>query len=220
MRFDLVIFDLDGTLVDSSPDIRNAINHVLEPFGVPPVSIEETQELVGEGATRLMEKIIESRSLSVAVSELLPSFLAYYGDHLLDMTTVYPGVVDTLEALNGIRKAVVTNKHDDLSIHTLERVGLARYFDLVVGSETAPAKKPSPLPVLHVLERFGVSLDRAVIVGDSTCDVEAGKSAGIGVVAVTYGYRPAELLKNADVLIDSMNELPEVLARWEVRSKK
>lgn len=220
MRFDLVIFDLDGTLVDSSPDIRNAVNHVLEPFGVQPVSIEETQELVGEGATRLMEKIIESRSLPVAATELLPPFLAYYDEHLLDLTTVYPGVVDALNALDGVRKAVVTNKHDHLSVHALEQLGLARYFDLVVGSETAPAKKPSPLPVLHVLERLGVSPDRAVIVGDSTYDVEAGKRAGIAAVAVTYGYRPAGLLKNADVLIHSMSELPEVLARWEVRSKK
>jgi len=220
MRFDLVIFDLDGTLVDSSPDIRNAINHVLKPYGAEPASIEETQALVGEGGVRLMEKIIESRSLKVAATDLLPVFHEYYGQHLLDLTTVYPGVVDALDALNGIRKAVVTNKHDDLSIQTLQRLGLARYFDLVVGGETAPAKKPSPLALLYVLERFGIAPDRAVIVGDSTYDVEAGERAGIATVAVTYGYRSAELLKNADVLINSMHELPEVLARWEVRSQK
>lgn len=213
MRFDLIIFDLDGTLVDSSPDIRNAINHVIQPFGGAPVGSEETQALVGEGAMRLMEKIVETRSLPVAASELLPPFLSYYEEHLLDETIVYPGVIEVLEALGDVRKAVVTNKHRYLSSRTLETFGLARYFDLVVGSDTTPEKKPSPVPIRHVLDSFGIQPERAVIVGDSTYDVEAGKNAGIATVAVTYGYRPAELLRDADILISAMNELPEALRR-------
>lgn len=213
MRFDLVIFDLDGTLVDSSPDICAAINHVISPYGCAPFSLEKTRELVGEGAMRLMEKVIETNVLEVEPVRLLQGFLAYYGEHLLDMTTIYPGVIEALQSLTGIRKAVVTNKHDHLSVRTLQEMELLQYFDMVVGSETAPAKKPSPLPILYVLERFRVAPDRAVIVGDSTYDVEAGKNAGITTIAVTYGYRPAEVLRGADLQIDSMNRLPEALAR-------
>lgn len=211
MRFDLIIFDLDGTLVDSSPDIRNAINHVIQPFGALPVGSEETQALVGEGAMRLMEKIVETRSLPVAASELLPAFLSYYEEHLLDETIVYPGVIVALEKLGDVRKAVVTNKHRYLSFRTLEALGLARYFDLVVGSDTTPEKKPSPVPIRYVLDTFGIQPEHAVIVGDSTYDVEAGKNAGIATIAVAYGYRPVELLRNADVLISGMSELPAAL---------
>jgi phosphoglycolate phosphatase len=216
MRFKLVIFDLDGTLVDSSPDICAAINHAITPYGVPPITVDMTKELVGEGAVRLIEKVIEMYALKADSSELLKGFLDYYEKHLLDHTTVYPGVIDALEALNGILKAVVTNKHDHLSINTLQQTGLAKYFDLVVGSETAPAKKPSPLPILYVLEKFDIEPACAVIVGDSTYDIEAGKRAGIATVAVTYGYRSADLLQNADAMIDSMEKLPKVLTQWEV----
>lgn len=220
MRFELVIFDLDGTLVDSSPDIRNAINHAIQPFGALPVSLQEAQALVGEGATRLMEKIVEIRALPVPASEILPGFLAYYEEHLLDETLVYPGVIEALEALGNIRKAVVTNKHRYLSFRTLEEFGLARYFDLVVGSDTTPEKKPSPVPIRYALDAFGIQPEHAVIVGDSTYDVEAGKNAGIATVAVTYGYRPAELLKDADALIDSMIDLPGILEKWESKSRE
>jgi phosphoglycolate phosphatase len=220
MRFELVIFDLDGTLVDSCPDICNALNHVIQPFGALPVSLEETQALVGEGATRLMEKVVESRSLTFEATQLLDGFLAYYEEHLFDETTVYPGVVDALEALGGVCKAVVTNKHRYLTVRTLEALGLSRYFDVIVGSDTTPEKKPSPVPIRYVLDMFAVQPDRAVIVGDSTYDIEAGKNAGIATIAVTYGYRSAELLRGADALIPTMADLPAVLEKWEVGQQK
>ncbi len=214
MSIKLVIFDLDGTLVDSSPDIRTAINIAIEPYGARPVSVELTRELVGEGITRLMEKVIEIESLLVATETLVERFLAYYSVHLVELTSVYAGVHETLAMLSGYRKAIVSNKREDLSRRSLEMLGLAPHFDLVVGSETAPAKKPSPVPIFYVLDRLGLRPADAVIVGDSPYDIEAGRSAGIKTVAVTYGYRSAELLRDADALIDSMTQLPEILAQW------
>ena len=215
MSFKLIIFDLDGTLVDSSPDIRTAINFAIEPYGARPVSLAETRELVGEGVTRLMEKVIERESLQVEKETLVARFLDYYSAHLIELTSVYPGVAETLPRLSPYRKALVTNKREDLSTRTLKETGLDPYFELVVGSETAPERKPSPVPIFYALEKLGLRPENAVIVGDSTYDVEAGRKAGIRTVAVTYGYRPVELLKDADPLIDSMTELPALLAAWE-----
>ena len=111
------------------------------------------------------------------------------------------------------RKAVISNKRESLSVKILEALGLSEYMEVIVGSDTVKERKPSPLPVRHVLFTLGTSPDAAIIVGDSNYDVEAGKSAGIKTVAVTYGYRPLEFLQGADFIINSMPELNDVLRR-------
>ncbi len=213
MSIELLIFDLDGTLVDSSGDICDSINYAVAPYGVPPISVGETVGLVGEGITRLMEKIIEKEGLRVDKDSLVKRFLDYYTAHLVDKTTVYPGVRETLEKLGGYKKAVISNKLEVLSLQVLERLGIARYFDLIVGSDTTPERKPSPVPVLHVLSRLDVRTEAAAIVGDSNYDIEAGKAAGIRTIAVTYGYRPVDFLRGADFIIKRMDELTDILKR-------
>lgn len=215
MPVNLVIFDLDGTLVDSSIDITNAINYAIETYNVPPITVEETIRLVGEGITRLMEKVIEREGISADRESLTERFLEYYSAHLIDNTTVYLGVRETLEGLNEYKKAVISNKREALSIRTLNDLGLLKYLDLVVGSDTTPERKPSPVPLRYAMEKLGATPDETVIVGDSNYDIEAGKAAGIKTVAVTYGYRPIELLRGADVMINRMDELTEVLRRFE-----
>lgn len=226
MSFSLVAFDLDGTLVDSSIDITNAINYAIEPFGVAPVTVAETISLIGEGVTRLIEKLVTRSSAvpgrqlgqsdlppehSLDKDLLLRRFIDHYSVHLIDHTTVYPGVRETLDHLKGYKKAVISNKREDLSVRTLEELGLARHLDLIVGSDTTPERKPSPVPVLHVLEMLGAKKDEALIVGDSNYDIEAGRAAGITTVGVTYGYRPVDVLKDADFIIDRMPELINIL---------
>jgi phosphoglycolate phosphatase len=212
MPVKLIIFDLDGTLIDSSIDITNAINYAIEPYGVKPVTVEETINLVGEGITRLMEKILDrSQTKEIDKDILVDRFLEHYSSHLIDNTTVYPGVRETLERLKGYKKAVISNKREALSTKILNDLGLLKYLDLVVGSDTTPERKPSPIPILHVLSKLNIKTEDAVIVGDSNFDIEAGKAAGIKTVAVTYGYRPLDLLKGADYLIDKMSELVNIL---------
>lgn len=215
MPIKLIIFDLDGTLIDSGIDIANAINYALEPYGIKSVTVQETISLVGEGITRLMEKLVESHKLEVRSNVnrdiLIERFLEHYSAHLIDNTAVYPGVKETLKELNSYKKAVISNKRESLSAKTLNDLGLLKYFDLVVGSDTTPEKKPSPLPIQYVLSKFDIKPEEAVIVGDSNYDIEAGKSAGIKTVAVTYGYRPVDLLRSADFIIDRMNELENIL---------
>ena len=210
MKIKLIIFDLDGTLVNSSIDIMNALNYSIGPYGFEQLTLERTLSLVGEGVTRLIEKLVgrESADLHEVV---LKRFLQYYSEHLTDYSVPYPGVRETLETLKKYRKAVLSNKREGLSKRLLEKLGLADYFDIIWGSDSVSEKKPSPVPVLEMLKKVSCRPAEAVIVGDSNYDIEAGRAAGVRTVAVSYGFRNAELLKDADFIIDSMNELTSKL---------
>lgn len=215
MPVKLIIFDLDGTLVDSSVDITNALNYAIKPYDIRPLTVNDTIKMVGEGITRLIEKLIDSSwgdSIKTHDRERFKSvlterFLEHYTQHIIDYTREYHGVRETLEKLSGFKKAVISNKRESLSRMTLDGLGLSGFFDFIVGSDTTPEKKPSPVPVLRALSELNVKAEETVIVGDSNLDIEAGKAAGVTTIAVTYGYRPVELLKHADYIIDELTDL-------------
>jgi phosphoglycolate phosphatase len=211
MKIKLIIFDLDGTLVNSIADITNALNYAAGPYGFEQLTVERTTSLVGEGVTRLIEKLVGQKAADLKATNLkalvLKRFLEHYSEHLTDFTVPYPGVRETLEALGNYRKAVISNKREDLSKRLLENLGLSGYFDIIWGSDSVPEKKPSPAPVLGMLKKLSCGPDEAVMVGDSNYDIEAGRTAGVRTVAVSYGYRPISLLKDADFIIDNIKEL-------------
>ncbi|MDX9714984.1 MAG: HAD-IA family hydrolase [Dissulfurispiraceae bacterium] len=216
MPLKLLIFDLDGTLVDSSIDLCNSINHAIKPYGVEPLTVQKTISLIGEGVTRLMEKAAVKYSIPASeLGAILARFLAYYDSHLLDNTLLYPGVKETIESLGSIKKVVVTNKRTEQSVKILKGLGILNHFSLVLGSDSLTEKKPSPMPLMHAMKEFGAARHEAVMIGDSTYDIDAGRAAGIKTVALTWGYRPADLLKDADFLISSIAELPYVLVKIE-----
>lgn len=208
----IIMFDLDGTLVDSSLDIANSLNFALEPYGIGQVSVKETIGMVGEGLTKLIEKVLGDGSARL-VPEALDRFVGYYSEHLTEFTLPYPGVRETLEYLGSYKKAVISNKLEALSKRLLEELGLAKYFDLILGSDSVEEKKPSPKPIIKVLESFSVGINEAVIVGDSNYDIDAGKAAGIRTIAVSYGFRDTDTLKGADFIIGDIGELLPILAR-------
>jgi phosphoglycolate phosphatase len=214
----LVMFDLDGTLVDSSVDITNALNYATGPYGFEEITPARTITMVGEGLTRLMEKMA-GKERAALMPELLDRFIRYYSDHLTDFTVPYEGVRDTLERLEGYRKAVISNKRESLSRRLLEELDLLKYFDMVLGSDSAEERKPSPKPLQKALVVFGVGKDEAVIVGDSNYDIEAGKAAGVHTVGVTYGFRGIESLRAADRIISAISELVPLLAELGARSR-
>lgn len=203
----LIIFDLDGTLVDSRIDITNAINYALKDYGIGPYTVEEITSLVGRGITKLIEDLIKPYK-EIPVNNVIERFLEHYERHIIDNTRPYAGVKETLEELRDYKKAVISNKREYLSKKALEGLGLLRYFEIVLGSDSTPEKKPSPLPVRMVLEKLNIPGSEAVIVGDSDLDIKAGKSAGVLTIAVSYGYRPRELLLEADHIINNIRELP------------
>ena len=207
---ELIIFDLDGTLVDSSVDLTNALNYAIAPYDIEQLTVQNTISLVGEGITRLIEKLLGPEKGQVR-QHVMDRFIDYYSAHLVDFTKPYAGVPETLAALYPYTKAVISNKRESLSKKVLQELGLSQYFGAVLGSDSTDEKKPSPKPLLKVMDMFSCSAGETVIVGDSAYDIAAGKAAGISTIAVSYGYRDASLLQEADRIIDHIAELPQVL---------
>ena len=198
MQKKLIIFDLDGTLVDSSEDIIWSANRTLEELGLPPREDMHIKSRIGWGVTPLLEKLLPGESAE-GIVRAREVFLKHYGTHLAVSTTPYPGVMDTLEdfKVKGKLMAVVTNKPVSPSIEIIETLGLAAFFQLVLGGDSCKNKKPHPEPLLTVLERLKVKPDEAVFVGDSAVDMEAGKSAGLKTIGAAYGFRGRVELEEA-----------------------
>lgn len=212
MPVDLIIFDLDGTIVDTCEDITVSLNFCFRKYGILEFTKNEVKNMIGEGVKKFIEKALEKRGLSKDLLEdILDCFISYYSEHIADYTKPYPGVIETLEKLQGIKKVIISNKLTTLSVKTLISTGLINYFDFVAGNDFFPEQKPSPLPLLETIEKFQIKKENTLIVGDSNIDIEAGKSAGIKTVAVTYGYRDKNLLKDADVTIDKFEDLLKII---------
>jgi phosphoglycolate phosphatase len=206
-----IIFDLDGTLVDSARDLQDATNALLVEEGLRSISLAEVKSMIGDGVAKLVERAIEATGGDLTrLPILVLRFLEIYEANASHHTEAYPGVRNTLEGLSsmGLPLAVVTNKPYSATIDILEALGLSAFFGAVIGGDTLPERKPHPAPILLALERLGVSPKAALMVGDNYHDVQAARAAGVRAFAVTYGYshKPhAEL--GADRLIDTMSEL-------------
>ena len=195
----LLIFDLDGTLIDSLPDLASATNHMRQRFQLPALSAEAVRGLVGQGARSLVERALPDRG-DGEVEEGLEIFLGYNLLHIADQTRLYPGVVETLQALDGlgINLCVLSNKNVALCREVLSQLKIARFFPKVFGADSFPFRKPSPEPVLAILEEFAVAPGECILVGDSINDIAAGGGAGVVTVGCSYGYGDIGELAGAD----------------------
>lgn len=206
------MFDLDGTLVDSRADISESVNHVLSAFNLPALPDSEIAGYVGRGVSSLVRSVLGEGNQKL-FKKAMPLFKAYYAEHLLDHTVLYPGVRELLESLDTYRKAVVTNKPTEYSVRILEGLGVAGFFQTVLGGDKVPVKKPAPDGLLELAREFGVVPGNVLMVGDSTMDIEAGKNAGAKTCAVTYGFgRKADLdLAGPDYILDSITAVKGIL---------
>ena len=168
--------------------------------------------MVGSGISKLLESLVPEKD-DISKKAVTDRFLEYYTNHLLDNTRIYPHVEQTLSKLSGYRKAVVSNKREFLSKAILDGLGISKFFDVIYGSDSVPEKKPSPVPMIKLLNIFNLTCDQALIIGDSNYDIESGKAAGIKTVAVTYGFRSKDVLKDADFIIDSFSEILNVITQ-------
>jgi phosphoglycolate phosphatase len=204
----LVVFDLDGTLVDSKVDLANSVNYALGAFGVSPLTHETIYSYVGNGASMLIQ-----RSLGVEGRPILPrvleTFLAHYRDHLLDTTVPYPGVRESLEAHSGkYAMAVLTNKPVDMTRTILTGLSLSGHFVDVRGGDSFGTKKPNPEGLLRILADRGVPPAESLMVGDSANDILAGQEAGVATCGVTYGISTQGFSEHPpDFTIDRFPEL-------------
>ncbi len=212
-----ILFDLDGTLVDSAPDLCGAMNHVLAGRGHPLLDLTQVRHLVGHGARALLARGFWGETAEPPVADpdfeaAVTDFLDYYRDHLTDHSAPYPGAVAALQILRqrGFPLAVVTNKPEALAQKMLEQLHLRPFFTHVVGGDTLPQRKPAPEPLRHVLDQWGIPPHLALMVGDSGVDVEAAQATGCPVVLMSHGYRrgiDAEQW-HPDGVLDHFEQLP------------
>jgi phosphoglycolate phosphatase len=221
----LVIFDLDGTLIDSRLDLVHSVNAALRHIGRPELPDHVIASYVGDGAPVLIQRALGGEVVDDAtLRKGLEFFLSYYREHKLDHTTLYAGIVDTLAEIQKSvwpeqanfeprKLAVLTNKPVNPSRAIIEALGLSRFFVQIYGGNSFPTKKPDPEGARKLLEEFRVRPEHAAIVGDSHTDIETGHNAGLWTIGVTYGFAPHTLADaKPDVIVDGPSELAEVFS--------
>jgi phosphoglycolate phosphatase len=209
----LLIFDLDGTLVDSRLDLANSVNGMLRHYGRPELPVDVIAGYIGDGAPMLVRRALGDPDDEYFLQQAIEFFLTYYRAHKLDTTTVYPGIPEALAALghgNGVERqmAVLSNKPVNPSRAIVEALGLGPFFAQVYGGNSFSTKKPDPLGAQTLLREFGVAAEEALIIGDSSNDVLTGRNSGMWTVGCLYGFAPHTLEQTPpDVLVDTPADL-------------
>lgn len=211
---DLLIFDLDGTLIDSQRDLAEAVNATRGDMGMAPLALETIATYVGNGAPVLIRRALGEQATDADVSRGLEFFLHYYWHHLLDHTTLYPGVREALDAFQGqsVAMAVLTNKPIRFSEAIVDGLGLRPYFFRVYGGNSFELKKPDPYGIHRLMEERGVAAHRTMMIGDSAIDIRTARNAGVKACGVTYGFQPETLqAEPPDVLLDNLAGLVPIV---------
>ena len=213
-HYEAYLFDLDGTLVDSAPDIGAALNYSLQQAFLPVVSLNLVRHWIGHGSRTLVRQALLHRQMQPEnrlIDQLLGPFLSYYVEHIADHSQLYPNTMATLLELKqrGARLAIVTNKLTELSLPLLTALDLKAHFDLIVCGDTTAKPKPAPDPIQHVLDLFKVGPEQALMIGDSDADIGAARAARVDVVCLRDGYNHGVDVAslNPDKVVDSIKEL-------------
>jgi len=214
-----ILFDLDGTLVDSAADMAGALNHVFSEDGFAELSIPAVTRMIGGGIPLLIERALVAHGETTSkerVDEIYPRYRDAYVSRAVETTRPFPGIVQLLETYRdaGVGLGVCTNKPEDVSHVILDKLDLTTFFGVVIGGDTLPVKKPDPAPVLEGLKQLGCEPLSGLMVGDSAADANAAKAAGVRAILVTFGYsqEPIHELPN-DGIVDSYSEFPDAVAR-------
>lgn len=214
--FDIVGFDLDGTLIDSSVDLAAAVNHALASTGLPPHSVDEIKCYVGKGTRVMLERALKSAGeyTPERLEELTPILMRWYQEHLCDHTRLYPGAMAAMEELRGRGKrlAICTNKFERFTLPIISALGLDRLFDAVVSGDTVGRAKPNRAPLDEMARRAGGG--RCVFLGDTSNDIDGARNAEMASIAVTFGFVDAASELGADAVIDHFDELVPLLEDW------
>lgn len=208
----LLVFDLDGTLVDSKQDLALSVNAMRTEMGLAPLTLDQIASYVGHGVNLLVRRSLGTHATHDNVEKGLAFFLAYYREHMLDNTGPYPGVAEALEKLVGYKMAILTNKPVNFSREMLTRLGYEPYFAYIYGGNSFPQKKPDPIGLHRLMEDLQISPRETLMIGDSDTDVLTGRNAGVWTCGVTYGFGAHTLQKvSPDLVIDDLRELPPLL---------
>ncbi len=217
----LALVDLDGTLIDTLPDIAFCVDEMLVRLGLDPVGPARVRDWVGNGVDVLVERALSGRldpsTDPQRCASALPTFMQLYEEHTSGRSHVYDGVHDGLEYLRraGVALGCVTNKPSRYTTKLLSAFGLDGYFPLVVSGDSVTRRKPHPMPLLHAARHFHIEPGDGLLIGDSANDVQAARAAGFRIVCVTYGYNRGDDIRawEPDAVVDSLSELPNLFAR-------
>ena len=208
-----LIFDLDGTLIDSKRDLIHSVNAMLAEMGRETLQEGTISGYIGHGAPQLVARALGNGAEEAERERALKFFLGYYENHKMDSTRAYPGVAEALEALKGFPMAVLTNKPVRISGRILQALGLAKYFRAVYGGNSFETKKPDPQGARKILEELGVAPGEAMLIGDSEVDVQTERNAGMFAAAVNYGFGTHDRAANpADLYVDDLSEMIPLLS--------
>src|SRR5215813_9160339 len=218
-----IVFDLDGTLVDTAPDLISALNHVLDREGLPPVPLHAARNLIGAGARKLIERGLESEGRVMTAREIdrmTAGFIDYYAEHIADASRPFEGLEDALDLLtaSGCRLAVCTNKLEWLSKRLLDQLGLSARFAAICGADTFGVAKPDPAILKQTVARAGGALSSTIMVGDAGTDIGVARRAGVPVIGVSFGYTEVPIAElKPDLLIHHMRDLPGAVGELNSR---
>jgi len=211
-----LIFDLDGTLIDSKQDLIHSVNAMLLEMGRGQLAEETIAGYIGHGAPQLVAQALGEGAGGEESQRALKFFLGYYEEHKMDTTCAYPGVAETLERLASMPMAVLTNKPVRISVRILDSLGLSKYFKAVYGGNSFETKKPDPLGANVILREFGVAADAALVIGDSEVDVQTARNAGTLAAAVNYGFGTHDRAAYpADIYLEQISELVSLLGNHQ-----
>ena len=206
-----LIFDLDGTLIDSKLDLIHSVNAMLREMKRPQLASETISGYIGHGAPQLVARAMAGTATEEELKHALQFFLGYYEDHKMDNTCAYPGVAETLERLTQLPMAVLTNKPARISMRILKTLGLEEYFRAIYGGNSFESKKPDPFGAATILREFAVAPQESMIVGDSEVDVQTARNAGMLAAAVNYGFGVHDRAAHpADIYLEHFSDLVEI----------
>jgi len=219
----MILIDVDGTLVDSVPDLAYCVDEMMKALGRPAYGEERVRDWVGNGVERLTRRALigqlDGEPADEDFQRAYPIFLELYAENTSKRSLLYPGIKEGLDWLKaeGYTLGCVTNKAAQFTLPLLKDLGVHDYFGLVVAGDTLPEKKPHPLPLLHAAEHFGVSPEESLMVGDSVSDVKAARAAGFNIVCMSYGYNHGQDIREAhpDAVIDSLVEIKGLLTKGQ-----
>jgi len=215
----MVLIDVDGTLVDSVPDLAWCVDEMMKAIGREPHGETKVRDWVGNGVERLVRRSLvgqlNGEPDDADFNQAYPIFLELYADNTCKRSCLYPGVKDGIEYMQsaGFKLGCVTNKDEQFTLPILEQLGIRDVFGIVVSGDTLPVKKPDPGPLLHAAAELGVAPEHSLMLGDSQSDVKAARAAGFQIICMSYGYNHGEDVRiyNPDAVIDSMAELPNFI---------
>ena len=216
---EMILIDVDGTLVDSVPDLAYCVDEMMKALHMPVHGEAKVREWVGNGVERLTRRALigrlEGEPDEALFEKAYPMFMALYADNTSKRSSLYPGVKEGLAYLKsaGYKLGCVTNKAEQFTVPLLTDLGVASDFEIIISGDTLPVKKPDPGPLLNAAEFFAVKPANALMIGDSVSDVQAARAAGVQIICMSYGYNHGVDIReaNPDAVIDSMAELPAIL---------